>query len=154
MITEMLTFTRLIIIVTIVLIAIILLVNYRTTVLKRQVTDLRIRLLINLREQAVRYQLLLDQVKQQTDKPHAIDELQHIFGDKITELRTRYPALTDTDVQVLILIGLGLENHEILTFTDMSKRTYYKRRQLIAQRMNTTAAQLDVLARQLFSPNV
>ena len=69
----------------------------------------------------------------------------------MNSIRREYPSLTDTDAQVLILIGLGVDNNEILSFTDMSKRTYYKRRQLIAQRMNTTAAQLDELAKSLFN---
>ena len=51
----------------------------------------------------------------------------------------------------LAFIGLGVDNTDILRFTDMSKRTYYKRRQLIAQRMDTSAAQLDELAKQLFT---
>jgi len=123
----------------------------RIVSLKRELTDLRIRLLTNQREQAMRYQLLLEQIKQQSDKPQALDELQHIFGDKLHQLRRQYPALTDTDVQVLTLIGLGVENHEILALTDMSKRTYYKRRQLIAQRIGTTAAQLDEVAKGLFT---
>ena len=154
MLTTTFDFVKIVVVSTIILIAVILLVNYRTTMLKHQLTDLRIRLLINLREQAVRYQLLMDQFKNKSNKSHALDELQHIFGDKISALRRQFPALTELDVQVLILIGLGVDNYEILQFMDMSKRTYYKRRQLIAQRMNTTAAQLDTLAKQLFAPNV
>ena len=123
----------------------------RIITVRRELTDLRVRLLISQREQALRDQLMLEQIKKQSDKPHALDELQHIFGNKVNQLRREYPSLTDTDVQVLILIGLGVDNNEILTFTDMSKRTYYKRRQLIAQRMNTTAAQLDELAKSVFT---
>ena len=146
--------TDIIFIVLSVLTMIMLIVIERIVSLNRELTDMHIRLLSTQREQAMRYQLLLDQIKRHSDKPRALDELQHIFKDKINQLRRQYPALTDTDVQVLVLIGLGLENHEILAFTNMSKRTYYKRRQLIAQRMNTTAAQLDTLAKQLFAPNV
>ncbi len=118
---------------------------------RRELTDLRIRLLTAQHEQALRNQLMLEQIKQQSDKPHALEELQHLFGNKVNMLRRKYPALTDTDVQVLILIGLGVDNSEILTFTDMSKRTYYKRRQLIARRMNTTAVQLNELAKSVFT---
>jgi FixJ family two-component response regulator len=98
----------------------------------------------------MRYQLLINQIKQQ-NKPSALSDLQVLFADKINSVKRQYPALTDTDIQVLTLIGLGVGNADILQFTDMSKRTYYKRRQLIAQRMNTTAAQLDELAKQLFT---
>ena len=124
-----------------ILIVFIVLIGFRTTLIKRQLTDLRIRLLVNQREQTLRHQLLLSQIKKQSDKPSALEQLQQIFGDKMDALRHQYPALTDIDMQVLLLIG------------GMSKRTYYKRRQLIAQRMNTTAAQLNTIAKQLFSPN-
>ncbi len=117
---------------------------------KNELTDLRIRLLASQREQARRDQLMLEQIKQHTNKPDALNELLQLFGSKVNAIRREYPSLTDTDAQVLILIGLGVDNNEILSFTDMSKRTYYKRRQLIAQRMNTTAAQLDELAKSLF----
>ena len=118
---------------------------------KNELTDLRIRLLASQREQARRDQLMLEQIKQHTNKPDALNELLQLFGSKVNAIRREYPSLTDTDAQVLILIGLGVDNNEILSFTDMSKRTYYKRRQLIAQRMNTTAAQLDELAKSLFT---
>ena len=123
----------------------------RIVTVRRELTDLRIRLLTTQREQEQRDKMLLEQLKQQTDKPHALEDLQQLFGSKVNQLRREYPALTDTDVQVLILIGLGVDNNDILSFTDMSKRTYYKRRQLIAQRMNTTAAQLDEHAKALFT---
>ena len=118
---------------------------------KNELTDLRIRLLASQHEQAQRDQLMLEQIKQHTNKPDALNELLQLFGSKVNSIRREYPSLTDTDAQVLILIGLGVDNNEILSFTDMSKRTYYKRRQLIAQRMNTTAAQLDELAKSLFN---
>lgn len=118
---------------------------------KNELTDLRIRLLASQHEQARRDQLMLEQIKQHTNKPDALNELLQLFGSKVNAIRREYPSLTDTDAQVLILIGLGVDNNEILSFTDMSKRTYYKRRQLIAQRMNTTAAQLDELAKSLFN---
>ena len=118
---------------------------------RRELTDLRIRLLAARHEQAQRDRIILEQIKQHSDKPDALDELQHIFSNKVQLIRREYPSLTDTDVQVLVLIGLGVDNIDILSFTGMSKRTYYKRRQLIAQRMNTTAAQLDELAKSLFT---
>lgn len=125
-------------------------VVYSIIVLKRKLTDMHIRLLDTQREQEKQYKYLLDQIKQQSDKPHALDELQYIFGYKISRIRDQYPALTDTDMQVLLLLGIGVENHEIMTMTNMSKRTYYRRRQVLAQRMGTTAAKLDVEAGKLF----
>lgn len=122
----------------------------RIMYLKREVKDMHIRLSAHQREEEMRYQLLINQIKQQ-NKPSALDDLQLLFADKTKNIKRQYPALTDTDIQVLTLIGLGVENADILQFTDMSKRTYYKRRQLIAQRMDTSAAQLDELAKQLFT---
>ena len=125
----------------------------RIMYLKREVKDMHIRLSAHQREEEMRYQLLINQIKQQ-NKPSALSDLQVLFADKINNIKRLYPALTDTDIQVLTLIGLGVENADILQFTDMSKRTYYKRRQLIAQRMDTSAAQLDKLAKQLFTFNI
>lgn len=122
----------------------------RIMYLKREVKDMHIRLSAHQREEEMRYQLLINQIKLQ-NKPSALDDLQLLFADKINNIKRLYPALTDTDIQVLTLIGLGVDNTDILQFTDMSKRTYYKRRQLIAQRMDTSAAQLDGLAKQLFN---
>ena len=122
----------------------------RIMYLKREIKDMHIRLSAHQREEEMRYQLLINQIKLQ-NKPSALSDLQVLFADKINNIKRLYPALTDTDIQVLTLIGLGVDNTDILRFTDMSKRTYYKRRQLIAQRMNTTAAQLDELAKSVFT---
>lgn len=133
-----------------VLILIICIIGTRVVFLKRQLTDLRIKMAINQREEAWRHQLLVKQIQQQKGN-NALDDLQHLFSDKIKKLKHQYPALTETDIQVVTLIGLGVSNTDILQLADMSKRTYYKRRQLIAQRMNTTAAQLDQIAQNAFA---
>ena len=131
----------------------ILLLVYYVRDLKRQITDAHIREVIHRREEAIRYQLLMDQIKQQGGKNQLLEDLQPFFGDKINDIRQRYPQLTELDCKVFILIGLGVENHEIIRLTNMSKRTYYKRRQLIAQRIGITAAQLDDNAQQLLRIN-
>ena len=135
-----------------VLILIICIIGTRVVFLKRQLTDLRIKMAINQREEAWRHQLLVKQIQQQKGN-NALDDLQHLFSDKIKKLKHQYPALTETNIQVVTLIGLGVSNTDILQLADMSKRTYYKRRQLIAQRMNTTAAQLDQIAQNAFTSN-
>ena len=135
----------------IVLTVAIMLLIYYVRDLKRQITDAHIREVIHGREEAIRYQLLLDQIKAQGGKPQLLEDLQPFFGDKIDDIRQRYPQLTDVDCKVFILIGLGAETYEILRLTNMSKRTYYKRRQLIAQRIGTTAAQLDDTAQELLT---
>lgn len=135
-----------------VLILIICIIGTRVVFLKRQLTDLRIKMAINQREEAWRHQLLVKQIQQQKGN-NALDDLQHLFADKIKKLKHQYPALTETDIQVVTLIGLGVSNTDIIKLANMSKRTYYKRRQLIAQRMNTTAAQLDQIAQNAFTSN-
>lgn len=134
------------------LLFIFILLSLRINRLRKQIVDLHIRECMHRKEEQTRYQLLLDQIKKQPDKPRVMEDMQHIFDDRVSLLHRQYPKLTDLDIQVLILIGLGVENYEILTFTDMSKRTYYKRRQLIAQRMGTTAAQLNSKVQQIFAP--
>ena len=135
----------------VIILLIIMLVFYRIALLKRQLTDLKIRLFVNQRAQAIEHQALLEQLRRQGDMPRTMENLQALFSEKVISLTRQYPSLTELDIQVLILIGLGVENHEILRITNMSKRTYYKRRQLIARRMGTTAAQLDVVVRQVFN---
>lgn len=121
--------------------------------MKRHMADMQIREALHRREETIRYQQLLGQLKKNDSKSAALNNLQILFDDKVNFVRQQYPQLTDLDIQVLMLIGLGVSNHEILLITDMSKRTYYKRRQLIAQRMNTTASQLDQTAQQLLTKN-
>ena len=52
---------------------------------------------------------------------------------------------------MLILIGMGLETQDILLILDMSKRTYYKRRQIISKRMSISTTELDEKAQLLFN---
>ena len=132
----------------------IFIIGYLIDSLKRQIKDLRIREALHQREEEMRHQILLEQIKQQKDKCNTVDDLQHLFGQKFEHLHHKYPELTELDIQVLTLIGLGVDTTEIIQITDMSKRTYYKRRQLIAKRMNTSAAQLDAVAKELFTSNL
>ena len=61
-----------------VLILIICIIGTRVAFLKRQLTDLRIKMAINQREEACRYQLLIKQIQQQKGN-NALDDLQHLF---------------------------------------------------------------------------
>lgn len=119
--------------------------------IKRQVTDLRIHEIVNQYEETSHCHSLINNAKSASEKSHLLNELSHIFRERVSVLKSTYPQLTDLDMQVVILIGLGVPTQDILTFTDMSKRTYYKRRQLIAKRMDTTAAQLDAILIPLFN---
>lgn len=97
-------------------------------------------------------QMLVAEVKQKVLKgsysswQKASAELTIIFSDETNHLRLSYPELTDIDICVIQLLAIGLDNQEILTFLDMSKRTFYKRRQLIAGRVGLLASQLDQFA--------
>lgn len=136
-----------------VLLFIIIWICYRVSCLKRQMADLQIQMLLNQREESLRRQMLLQQL-QRDGKTDALDEVTLLFSQKTKDLQRLYPALTETDLQVLTLIGLDVSNSDILQLTGMSKRTYYKRRQLIAQRMGTTAAALNEIARNCFTPKI
>ena len=97
-------------------------------------------------------QMLIAEVKQKvlngsySSWQKASADLTSIFADETNHLRLCYPDLTDIDICVLQLLAIGLDNQEILTFLDMSKRTFYKRRQLIAGRVGLLASQLDQFA--------
>ncbi len=93
-------------------------------------------------------------MKEKESKTRTLKYLQQIFDNEIDQIKAQYPTLTELDIQVLTLLGLGVSNYEILDFVDMSKRTYYKRRQIIAGRMGTSAAQLDALAKELIHPTM
>lgn len=96
--------------------------------------------------------MLIEQVKQKVLNKEYVSyqkasaDLTTIFPDETGHLRVTYPDLTDLDICVLQLLAIGLDNQEILTFLDMSKRTFYKRRQLIAGRVGLLASQLDQFA--------
>ena len=76
----------------------------RIVTVRRELTDLRIRLLTTQREQEQRDKMLLEQLKQQTDKPHALEDLQQLFSSKVNHIRRMYPALTDTDNRIRLQI--------------------------------------------------
>lgn len=124
----------------------------RNAKLKQQLTDMRIREQLYNKDSSAQQSVLLDQIKQQADRPRAIDHLLHSNEAKIKSLKERYPLLTDADMQVLVLLGLGIETQDVLQFLDMSKRTYYKRRQLISKRMDISTTELDNKAKSIFTP--
>jgi len=55
--------------------------------LHRALKDMRIRVYTMQREQEKQYKSLVDQIKQQTDKPHALNELQQLFSAKMSKIR-------------------------------------------------------------------
>lgn len=78
-------------------------------------------------------------------------ELQTIYSREYSSLRERYPSLTDLDLLVLSLLGLEMNNDEICEIVHMEKRTLYRRRQLISQRMNMSSTDLEAFATEYFA---
>lgn len=120
--------------------------------LKQQLTDMRIRELMYNRDSKVMQSVLADQVTRQSNRPQAVEHLMSSHKAKIDSLRKQYPVLTEADIQVLVLLGIGVETQDILMLLDMSKRTYYKRRQTIAGRMNIATTALEETAQSMFYP--
>lgn len=119
--------------------------------LKQQLSDARIRELMYKKEYAMRQSYLLEQVIKSPEHSQGIDYLLRANEARIAYLKKHYANLTEVDIQVLILIGMGLETQDILLILDMSKRTYYKRRQIISKRMSISTTELDERAQLLFN---
>jgi hypothetical protein len=119
--------------------------------LKQQLSDARIRELMYKKEYAMRQSYLLEQVIKSPEHSQGIDYLLRANEARISYLKKHYANLTEVDIQVLILIGMGLETQDILLILDMSKRTYYKRRQIISKRMSISTTELDEKAQLLFN---
>ena len=79
------------------------------------------------------------------------EELYSIFKQPIQTMREQYPDLTDLDILVISLIGIGMDNDEICTLLRMEKRTLYRRRQLIAQRIGMSSTQLEAFSTSLLT---
>lgn len=79
------------------------------------------------------------------------EELNSIFKQPLQTIREQYPNLTELDILVICLIGIGMDNDEICTILRMEKRTLYRRRQLIAQRVGMSSTQLELFATTLIT---
>lgn len=124
---------------------------------EKEVEEWRIKLLekvkekINITEQAqdklTRGEDLVAQfIYRHNDIKQLSDELNAIFKQPLQTLKEKYPDLTELDLLVISLIGIGMDNDEICTLLRMEKRTMYRRRQLIAQRIGMSSTQLDMFA--------
>lgn len=84
--------------------------------------------------------------------PNSLSELYqrllHIYGSSTTVLQEKYPQLTELDICVLIMIGAGVSNIEIIQYFNMTKRTYYKRRQVISKRLGISATELESFSKK------
>ena len=67
-------------------------------------------------------------------------ELFSIYQKPINTVKKQYPDLTELDLLVICLLGIGMDNVEVCSILRMEKRTLYRRRQLIAQRIGLTSS--------------
>ena len=78
-------------------------------------------------------------------------DFKRIYTKEIAMLCAAYPQLTQLDICILMLLGIGTSNQDILPLLQMEKRTYYKRRQILARRMGMLASGLNRFAARLTS---
>ena len=67
-------------------------------------------------------------------------ELFSIYQKPINSVKKQYPDLTELDLLVICLLGIGMDNVEVCSILRMEKRTLYRRRQLIAQRIGLSSS--------------
>ena len=67
-------------------------------------------------------------------------ELFGIYQKPISSVKKKYPDLTELDILVICLLGIGMDNVEVCSILRMEKRTLYRRRQLIAQRIGLNSS--------------
>lgn len=128
---------------------------------QREVEDARMKLMEKIREKI--------EITQRTRKPKCDmddlvaqfiyrqdcvqdlgSEMLEIYANEYSTLRLKYPSLTNLDLLILALLGNDMDNVEICSLLKMEKRTLYRRRQLIAQRMGVSSTVLDEFAKSIF----
>lgn len=76
-------------------------------------------------------------------------ELFGIYHKPISAIKKKYPDLTELDLLVICLLGIGMDNVEICSVLRMEKRTLYRRRQLIAMRTGMSSMNLETFSRSI-----
>lgn len=64
-----------------------------------------------------------------------IEEVDHIFDKRISNLSVKYPQLTQSDLIVIALISLKLDISDSCSLLNMTKNTMYHRRKIIKERV-------------------
>ncbi len=64
-----------------------------------------------------------------------LKEFEEAYGDILTRLQHTYPRLTSTDLQVIALYILGIDNSDICLLTGATQRTIWSRRMRIKNRI-------------------
>ena len=62
-------------------------------------------------------------------------EFEEAYGDILTRLQKTYSRLTSTDLQVIALYILGIDNADICLLTGSTQRTIWSRRMRIKNRI-------------------
>lgn len=76
-------------------------------------------------------------------------ELEVLFFSQYKKILEKYPAITNLDLLVLTLLAVEMSNAEICSVLRMERRTLYRRRQLIGQRLGVSSEALEQMATQL-----
>lgn len=77
-------------------------------------------------------------------------DLRDLYHLQVVDLRMEYPELTDADISFILLVAVGVDNPDIALLLELEKRSIYRRRQLIAQRMGISSLDLDDLIKRRF----
>lgn len=95
-------------------------------------------------------ELIADYIYRQDVVKEMGEELKSIHKEEYVLLQAKYPQLTDLDLLVLCLLSMSMSNEEICEVVHMEKRTLYRRRQLISQRIGIYSTGLEDFACQIF----
>ncbi|MCQ2347694.1 MAG: hypothetical protein MJZ65_00725 [Paludibacteraceae bacterium] len=77
------------------------------------------------------------------------EEIKSIYATEYNAIQSRYPQLTELDMLVICLLGIDMTNEEICELLKMEKRTLYRRRQLISQRIGISSTELEDFAHSI-----
>ena len=77
------------------------------------------------------------------------EEIKSIYATGYNAIQNRYPQLTELDMLVICLLGIDMTNEEICDLIKMEKRTLYRRRQLIGQRVGISSTELEDFAHNI-----
>lgn len=150
------TFILFLLLVQLILTGCILYLNIKVTRLKAENESLRIRESVQRNYVSDKQQAMIELIREKIhlrEQAQVCRELRAAYSKKVVSLQKHYPQLTEVDIEVLLLLGIGLENQEIIEFLDLSKRTYYKRRQTVAGRLGVSAVELNDFAMDLLGEN-
>lgn len=78
-----------------------------------------------------------------------LSEFRLAYGNFIPYVQARYPALSDSDIQYIILAVLGMSNSDIAFVLGKTQRTIWNRRNTICMRAGIASPSLDEWAMQL-----